>query len=156
MKMMSAKSEIVENAERECKAHGVRVTKKRINIFAILLSSKKAVSAYEIVDLYKEIYEAPVPVITVYRVLDFLQSENLVHKLKTANKYVACTHNDCDHTHPVPQFLICKQCQKVKELSISQQNFEELKTTIEQAGFHFHNPQIEMNCICEMCYADAK
>ena len=51
---------------------------------------------------------------------------------------------------------ICKECQKVKELSITQRKFNELKQTIEQAGFFLFNPQIELNCICETCYADAQ
>jgi len=154
--MMSATKEIVEIAERECRDHGVRVTKKRINVFSVLLSSKKAISAYELVDLYEQTFEEPVPVITVYRVLDYLQQTNLVHKLETANKYVACTHIDCNKTHPASQFLICKRCQKVKELSISALRFDELKQTIEQAGFHLDNPQLEMNCICRVCYTKAK
>jgi len=153
---MAAINEMVEVAKRECKAHGVRTTSKRINVFSLLLPSKKALSAYEIVELYKQTFNEPVPVVTVYRVLDFLERENLVHRLETANKFVACSHTSCDHQHPASQFLICKKCQKVKELSISQHKFDELKQTIEQAGFHLLNPQIEMNCICEACYADIK
>jgi len=153
---MSATNEIVEIAERECRAHGVRVTKKRINVFAILMSSKKAVSAYELVDSYKQMFDEPVPVITVYRVLNFLQRKNLVHKLEIANKFVVCTHIDCNDQHPASNFLICKRCLKVKELSISQLKFNELEQTIEQAGFHLDRPQLEMNCICDACFNDAE
>jgi len=151
---MSTTNEIVKTAERECRAHGIRITTKRVNVFSLLLLSKKAISAYELVDSYQQVFDEPVPVITVYRVLDFLRRKNLVHKLETANKYVACTDFNCKH--PASQFLICKQCQKVKELSINPDRFEELKQTIEQAGFHLFDPQIEMNCICNGCYADAK
>jgi len=151
---MNAVSKVVEIAEKECKAHGVRITTKRVNVFSVLLLSKKAISAYELVDSYKQVFDEPVPVITVYRVLDFLQRNNLVHKLETANKFVACAHVDCDDKHPASQFLICKQCQAVKELSISQTKFDELKQTIEHAGFYLFSPQIEMNCICESCHKD--
>ena len=143
---------IVEAAKKECKAHGVVVTSKRVNLYSILLMSKKAVSAYELVDSYFEMFHKPVPVITVYRVMDFLQSKNLVHKLETENKFVACTHVNCSNTHSVSQFLICKQCLKVKELSMSVAKIEELRKTVEQAGFHLKSPQLEMNCICEVCY----
>jgi Fur family zinc uptake transcriptional regulator len=153
---MNAATKIVEVAKKECEAHGAPITTKRVNVLSMLLLSKKAVSAYELADLYEQMFHEPVPVITVYRVLDFLQSKNLAHKLETANKFVVCTHIDCDYEHPASQFLICKECLKVKELSMSQLKFEELKHTIEQAGFHLNCPQLEMNCICEACYTDAK
>lgn len=153
---MNATDKVVEIAKKQCRTHGVRPTSKRINIFSLLLKSKKAASAYELVDSYKQVFNKPVPVMTVYRVLEFLQSKNLVHKLDTANKFVACTHMDCDHMHHASQFLICKQCQTVKELHMSLDQINEIKQTIEQTGFHLLNSQIEMNCICEVCYADAQ
>jgi len=149
---MNAALEMVEVAKRECKANGVAITQKRVNILSLLLLSKKALSAYELAESYEKIFQEPVPVITVYRVLDFFQREHLVHKLETANKFIICSHIDCHHEHPASQFLICKKCLKVKELSISSAEFKELKYTIEQAGFHLDKPQLEMNCICNSCY----
>jgi len=151
---MNIADNIVEVAEKKCRAHGVPITNKRVNVFSILLSSKKALSAYEIADSYQHVFNQPVPVITVYRVLEFLQSRSLVHKLETANKFIVCTHKDCSYKHPASQFLICNQCLKVKELGISQSKFDELKLTIEQAGFHLDTPQLEMNCICRSCHND--
>ena len=156
LKMMNDIEKIVEIAEREFKAQGVPKTNKRINLFALLLLAKKAVSAYELVDSYHQMFEQPVPVITVYRVLEFLQSKGLVHKLETANKYVACSHIDCKQEHPASQFLICNNCLQFKELSISERKFDELKLAIEDAGFHLDRPQLEMNCICNVCYTAAQ
>lgn len=155
IKSMDAVNKVVEVAKRECKAHGVPVTRKRLNVFSILLSSQKALSAYELVDLYEQTFNEPVPVITVYRVLEFLQSKNLVHKLETANKFVACTHTGCNHKHLASQFLICSQCLKVTELSIGKAELDVLKQTIDRAGFHLNNPQLEMNCLCKTCFAEA-
>jgi Fur family zinc uptake transcriptional regulator len=153
---MQAASEGLEIAKRECKAHGVPITSKRLNVFSVLLSSEKALSAYELADSYKLTFEEPVPVITVYRVLEFLQSKNLVHKLETANKYVACAYTNCNHQHSASQSLICSECLKVTELRISKADLEQLKKTIDRAGFHLSNPQLEMNCICKACFIDAK
>lgn len=152
---MNAVTKLVQTAKRECKAHGVPITSKRLNVFSILLSSDKALSAYEIADSYEQAFKEPVPVITVYRVLEFLQKNHLVHKLETANKFVACTHLDCNHKHLASQFLICSQCLKVTELSMSQAELDQLKKTIDEAGFHLSNPQLEMNCICKDCFAAA-
>lgn len=154
--MVNIANEIVEIAEKQCKAHGVPITKKRVKVFSILQSSQKAVSAYELAESYEKMFNEPVPVITVYRILDFLQNKNLVHKLETANKFIVCEHIGCNHTHPASQFLICKECLKVKELSVSERKFEELKRTIEDAGFHIDSPQLEMNCICNVCYTNAE
>jgi len=153
---MSGVSKLVEVAEKECRTHGVPITNKRVNIFSALLSLQKAVSAYELADSYEKLFAEPVPVITVYRVLEFLQGKNLVHRLETANKFVACTQFDCTHTHPASQFLICNQCLKVKELGMSAAKFEELKQTIEQAGFYLDTSQLEMNCICSVCHTAAR
>jgi len=151
---MDVAREIVEIAEKQCIAQGVRVTKKRVRVFSLLKASKRAVSAYELAESYEKTFDEPVPIITVYRVLDFLQSESLVHKLETANKFIVCEHIGCNHTHSASQFLICKECLKVKELSVSNDKFEELKQTIEDAGFHIDTHQLEMNCICNGCYTN--
>ncbi len=87
---MGAVHEMLEVAEQECKSHGVAVTTKRVNVFSLLRSANKAVSAYELADSYQRTFGKPVSVITVYRVMDFLQRKNLVHKLETTNKFVAC------------------------------------------------------------------
>lgn len=152
---MSTVNKVVEAAKKECEARGATVTTKRVNVLSILLLANKAVSAYELADLYEQMFHEPVPAITVYRVLDFLQSKNLAHKLETANKFIVCTHIDCKHKHPASQFLICDQCLKVKELSMSQAKYHELRLTIEQAGFHLNSPHLEMNCICDSCYTNA-
>ena len=55
---------------------------------------------------------------SVYRILDFLIHEELVHKLETASLYIACAHIACDHQHETPQFLICDRCFTVKEIGI--------------------------------------
>ena len=120
-----------------------------------MLQSEKALSAYELIDFCKARFGETIPVMTVYRILDFLQDEHLVHKLNLANKYVACAHITCDHAHDVPQFLICGQCQKVEEVRINTSIIAGLRNNVEQAGFHLASPQLEMNCVCDACMADA-
>ena len=36
---------------------------------------------------------------SIYRILEFLESQQLVHKLKLTNRYVACVHITCNHEH---------------------------------------------------------
>ncbi len=150
---MNAAKAMVDIAEKECKAHGVPITEKRVNLFSILLQTQKAVSAYELADEYERMFHEPVPVVTVYRVMEFLQREHLVHKLETANKFIVCSHIDCKKKHSASQFLICRECFTVKELSVNSAKYEELKLMIQQAGFLLDSPQFELNCICQSCHA---
>lgn len=145
---------IIDHVEQHCKAHGLRLTRKRKQVLSGLLQSKKALSAYELIDVCQAQFGEKLPAMSMYRILDFLQSEHLVHKLNLANKYVACAHINCDHDHVVSQFLICGQCQSVKEISISKSTIAELQRNIEDVGFYLVNPQLEINCICESCMAN--
>ncbi len=142
---------IMQHAERHCKDHGTRLTDKRKQVLAGLVQSDVALSAYELIDVCKEKYGESIPAMSVYRILDFLETEKLVHKLNLANKYVACAHISCDHAHGVPQFLICGRCNKVKEISISQSTILELGESVKKAGYRLVSPQLELNCLCENC-----
>mgnify|MGYP001042895638 CR=1 FL=1 len=151
---MGNEQAIIDHAEEHCRIHGARLTHKRKQVLLSLLQSKKALSAYELVDYCKNEFDESLPAMSVYRILDFLQQEHLVHKLSLANKYVACSHITCDHDHAaVPQFLICGNCQKVKEISVSKQVVAELQRNVEVAGYRLQSPQLEMSCLCQQCLA---
>lgn len=148
---MNKIDEIIIHAEQYCKKHGTRLTPKRKQVLSSLIQSEKALSAYDLIDLFERNFGEKIPAMSVYRILEFLEKEHLVHKLSLANKYVACSHITCDHAHGVPQFLICGNCNNVKEIRIDKSTINELKNNIEQAGFRLVSPQLEMNCICNDC-----
>lgn len=150
---MSKLEEIISHAEQQCKESGVRLTQKRKQVLAGLLESNKALSAYELIDYCKQKSNAVIPAMSVYRILNFLQQQHLVHKLNTANKYIACAYITCKDTHEAPQFLICGQCQRVEEFSIQKPILNKLKHDIEEVGFHLMTPQLEVNCLCENCFS---
>ena len=152
---MNHTDSIIQHAERHCKAHGTRLTVKRKQVLAGLIQSNKALSAYELIDFCKQHYGESIPAMSVYRILAFLEHEHLVHKLNLANKYVACAHISCDHAHGVPQFLICAECSKVKEISITPTTISDLQATVQEAGFTLISPQLEMHCLCDDCVVPA-
>ena len=90
---------------------------------------------------------------SVYRMLDFLRVQGFVHRLESANKYVACTQINCKQTNKLSQFLICEQCQWVEEVSIPATTVEKLESAINKTGFHINNPQLEINGICSHCFS---
>lgn len=138
-------------AEDACRTTGARLTEKRKNVLAVLLQSQKPLSAYEIVDQYSQEYGEPIPAMSVYRMLDFLSKENLVHKLNSENKYLACAHINCNHQHGTPQFLICGSCNKVREIGIKAEVIAALRDAVKGAGFQLQSSQLELDCLCEDC-----
>lgn len=146
---------IIEHAEQNCKSHGSRLTTKRKQVLSLLAQTNKALSAYDLIDLFVKENGEKIPAMSVYRILDFLEAEHLVHKLKLANKFIACSHITCKHEHGVPQFLICSVCNAVKEIIVNKSTINELNQSVEQAGFQLVSPQLEINCICNDCLATA-
>ena len=93
---------VINKARDVCARSGGRLTEKRRGVLELLLISNSPLSAYEITDAYNKAAEKPMPAMSVYRILEFLAAENLVHKLRSTNKYVACSHIACGHAHRNP------------------------------------------------------
>ncbi|MGI9315836.1 MAG: Fur family transcriptional regulator [bacterium] len=143
--------QVINEAEQRCKEQGARLTEKRKQVLSGLLRSDSALSAYELVDYCRQEHGYSIPPMSVYRILDFLQEQHLVHKLNLANKYVACAHITCSHDHGVPQFLICGNCQRVEEISVAKSTINAIKRSVDNAGYQLVSPQLEINCLCEGC-----
>lgn len=146
-------SQVINTAKTICKRSGGRLTEKRQSILELLLVSETPLSAYEVTDAFNKTAEKSMPPMSVYRILDFLEKEDLVHKLSSTNKYVACSHIDCSHAHGIPQFLICDICQSTKEVVITQNILEELSELVNKAGYTLSNSKFELQCICDSCSA---
>jgi len=145
--------QVINSAEAQCQIRGTRLTEKRKHVLSGLIDSKKALSAYELIDYCKQEFGESIPAMSIYRILDFLKDEHLVHKLSLANKYVACSHITCDHEHGVPQFLICNKCSQVKEILIDRSVISSLTKNVEDAGYRLSGTQIELDCLCQACAA---
>lgn len=141
----------IQSASLACAEGGARFTQKREMILRLLLISSEPLSAYELADEYQKHYQQSMPAMSVYRILEFLEAHNLVHKLSTNNKYLACSHITCDHAHEMPQFLICQSCQKVSEVNIQKSLVKRLRDEVSQAGFSLLGSQLELECLCEEC-----
>lgn len=146
---------LIDEAELRCKEQGGRLTEKRKQVLSGLLTSDTALSAYDLVDYCKTEFGQSLPAMSVYRILDFLQEQHLVHKLNLVNKYVACAHITCDHDHGVPQFLICGSCQRVEEISVAKSTINALERSVKDADYQLVSPQLEMNCICRNCFDES-
>ena len=144
---------VIDEANHVCARSGGRLTMKRRGVLELLLASDTPLSAYEITDAYNKVTEKSMPTMSVYRILEFLESEDLVHKLSSTNKYVACSHITCGRVHDIPQFLICSECQSAKEIAISKSIIDELGKLVGKAGYTLTNLQMELRCLCNSCSA---
>jgi Fur family zinc uptake transcriptional regulator len=139
-------SRILAQAEALCDERGVRLTEQRKTVFRLLCESDKPVSAYDLLERMRGEIKNPAPP-TVYRALDFLLEQGLVHKLESLHAYVGCTHPDHPHAS---QFLICDDCGEVAEVEDSSVA-SSLKAAGKAVGFRTKRPVVELLGTCAQC-----
>ena len=140
-------TEAMVQAEAICAERGQRLTPIRRQGLEALLSSHKPLGAYEIIDVLAAGGGRPAP-ITIYRALDFLRENGLVHRIESRNAFVACIHNH--DTGELVVFLICEKCDAVGEAH-SAAAAESLRSAARSAGFTAKTPVIEIAGVCAHC-----
>ena len=134
-------------AEGRCAEKGERLTPARLAVYAEMLACGRPVSAYELIALLEQRQERKIAPLTVYRHLDFLMRTGLVHRLQSAQTYLACDHPD--HAHE-SQFLLCSSCGHVDE--VESRGLETLLSQIADAhGFRPDNAVVEIKGVCGTC-----
>lgn len=142
---------VLKRAEELCRERGVRLTDQRKTVLELLCLSDKPLSAYELLAQIRGAVKNPTPP-TVYRALDFLLEQGLVHKLESLHAYVGCAHPDHPHAS---QFLICNDCGEVAEVEDSGVT-ESLKAAGQAIGFRTKRPVVELLGTCAQCAAKPK
>jgi Fur family zinc uptake transcriptional regulator len=138
-------------AEARCIERGQRLTPMRRDVLATLLVSHRPLGAYEIMERLAPQGPRPAP-ITVYRALEFLRENALVHRIESRNAFVACVHAHAAGDLVV--FLLCDQCGTVGEAS-SAEVASKLKSAARSAGFTPRSPVIEISGLCSHCGGNA-
>jgi Fur family transcriptional regulator, zinc uptake regulator len=139
-------STAIAHAEAQCAERTQRLTPIRRQVLETLLGSHKPLGAYEIIERLAE-SGRPAP-ITVYRALDFLRDNGLVHRIESRNAFVACVH---DHSGgDLVVFLLCERCGTVGEAPAGAVA-DALKAAARSAGFAPKSPVIEIAGICSHC-----
>lgn len=152
---MTPSTALISAAELRCAQRGVKLTERRREVLAALIESGGALSAYDLLDRCNKRLKKSMPAMSIYRILDFLESHSLVHKLNSKNKYVACAHIGCDHQHFFrSQFLICSDCPTVQEINIDSDAYESMRKSAADAGFSLSSTQLEFSGSCQQCSAD--
>ena len=142
-------SDAIAHAEAICVARHERLTPMRRAVLEALLASHSPLGAYELIDRLSVRGQRVAP-ITIYRALDFLREQGLVHRIESRNSFIACVHNH-DSADPVV-FLICEKCGAVGEAA-SAAVADTIKSASRAAGFTPKTPVIEISGICAHCKA---
>lgn len=140
----------LDSLEALCRQRGGRMTRQRRTALAKLLTEKRPVSAYELLDMLRADDPSATPA-SVYRCLDFLVEHGLVHRLETTKSFVACEHPDHPHAG---QFLICRQCGTVIE-ALDRQVAAATERLGQRLGFALDHRTVELTGICPTCKTDA-
>ena len=161
--------EVIERlnaAKEQCRLNGSRFTALRQQIYQLILEANKPIGAYDLIAQLQSMRLSDtgnldetqeqsgkrqttknVAPPTVYRSLEFLLSEGLIHQLTSINAYVPCCHPRAQHT---AAFLICGQCQRVQECSSLP--VQEIMGFAEQdVGFVVERSVIELSGRCQAC-----
>ena len=140
-------ADALAHAETLCAERAQRLTPLRRQVLELLLESHKPLGAYEIIDRAAASGARPAP-ITIYRALDFLRDNGLVHRIESRNAFVACVNNHASGDLVV--FLICERCGMVGEAG-STEMAATLKSAAQAVGFTPKSPVIEVGGICTHC-----
>jgi len=136
----------IKVAKAHCDVSGLRLTPLRQRVLELVWQSHEPVKAYDVLDELKQGHSSSAPP-TVYRALDFLREQGLVHKIESLNSYVGCGNPEELHTG---QFFICRDCGSVAEVDDA-----DISGLIEKKanrfGFKIDNEMVEIKGHCQEC-----
>jgi len=134
------------DARRICIENNGRLTRQRARALELVWQSHRPVGAYEILEqLRAEGFNGAPP--TVYRALEFLLEQGLIHRIESLNAYTGCAHPGQPHSG---QFLICSSCQRVAELDDPKVT-SAITRTAARLGFIADSPVVEIRGLCPVC-----
>ncbi|WP_428390276.1 transcriptional repressor [Lichenicoccus sp.] len=140
----------LQAAESICAARGTRMTNLRRQVLGLVLETATPSSAYDLLDRLRVSHKGAAPP-TIYRALDFLLEQGLVHKVERLSAYIGCVHSQ-DAEHHAAQFLICRQCGRVVELEDSA-IAAACAAAARRLGFRTQGSTIEIEGLCAACQA---
>lgn len=138
-------------ADALCARQGLRLTALRRRVLELVWQSHKPLGAYDILAVLSEQDGRRAAPPTVYRALDFLLDNGLVHRIASLNAFIGCSHPEHQHQS---QFLICRECHVAIELeqdSIS----NAIVSSATAVGFAVETQTVEVVGLCGNCRGQA-
>lgn len=142
-------ADALRTAEAICAARNEKMTGLRRRVLAIVWRGHRPVGAYDILAAMQAEDGRKVAPPTVYRTLDFLRQQGLVHRVESLNAYVGCP--DPGRPHRV-QFMICTACGVAAEIDDARVG-QALDAAASAAGFVPRQRMVEVSGLCARCAA---
>jgi Fur family zinc uptake transcriptional regulator len=145
---------LLNRAESICEHRGANLTELRRHILGMVLDAGSPTGAYELLDRLRQTRRGAAPP-TVYRTLDFLLEQGLIHRVERLAAFVGCVAGCTaepdgeSHTHAA-QFLICRKCGRVVEMQ-DQDVSSVLARAAKAAGFSISTATVEAEGLCGVC-----
>ena len=143
------------DADAFCGRRQARLTEQRRQVLGLILDSPKPLGAYDLLDRMRQGGTQSAAPPTVYRALDFLLAQGLIHKVERLSAFIGCTHALQPHEydehalHSV-QFLICRNCGRATEISDPAIG-KALAAAAASAGFTLTGMTVEAEGLCAAC-----
>ena len=138
----------LDRADSVCAARGARLTPIRRRVLEIVWGQHQPIGAYAILEaLQARTGAGAAAPPTVYRALDFLIAQGLVHRLESLNAYIGCPQPEESHAS---QFLICTGCGEVTEIEGSE-IAASARAQAAARGFSLDRLTIELAGRCPHC-----
>ena len=135
----------IKAADQYCNSRGLRFTSIRKKVLEIIWETHNPIKAYDILDKLKGIGAEKPP--TVYRALNFLLDNRLIHKLSSQQSYIGCEHANA---HDQCYFLSCTECGDITECC-SKELDNAFSKVVKKAKFNQSNVVCEISGICSIC-----
>lgn len=135
------------HARALCEARGVRLTDLRLQVLELIWQNHKPLGAYTIMEMLAQANTRRVAPPTVYRALDFLLEQGLIHRINVLNAFIGCPAPGVKHQN---YFLICHRCGVAMELdnpALSNQ----VQALASSAGFEVTSESLEISGVCGHC-----
>ena len=140
-------SDAMGAARQLCEARGVRLTSLREQVLELVWQSHQPLGAYTLMDMLAKASTRQIAPPTVYRALDFLLEEGLIHRINSLNAFIGCPSPSQKHQS---HFLICQNCKVAVELD-SPQLDQNLSNIAAESGFTVFSHNVEINGLCPAC-----
>ncbi len=133
-------------AEQICRERNTRLTPLRRTVLELLIRAERSLKAYELLEQMQAVHPGAAPP-TVYRALDFLTEQGLIHRIDAVNAWTACV--DAAGV-PHDLFIVCTECRQVVELHAPELS-QQIAQCISSAGFGLSKQETELRAVCQDC-----
>ena len=131
-------------AEQLCASKKLRFTPIRREVLTALWELDAPTKAYDLAAYMKQRGGSQLNPPSIYRTLDFLYRNGLIHRIESLNAFAACHDNQDYHEG---QFLICSTCGFVEEVH-EDAVMKRFATSIGKLGYELEHQIVELKVRC--------